>query len=99
MLPAPRGWIPDRMLYPNTAGIERTATPIRFTRTHFFLSHSVASWVIFTIFSNTAITVDIAANDINIKKHVPHNLPLGIWLNTLGRVIYKSDGPASGCTS
>ena len=50
------------------------------------------------MFSNTAITVDNAANDMNTKNAVPHILPPAIWLNMLGSVINKSDGPAPGAT-
>ena len=56
------------------------------------------SIVIAIIFSNTAITVEIEANTINIKNIVPHILPPTILLNTFGKVINKSDGPESGCT-
>ena len=44
-------------------------------------------------FSNTAVTVDIAAKIINKKKSVPHNPPKGIWLNTFGSVSKISPGP------
>ena len=37
-----------------------------------------------------------SANDMNIKNSTPHTLPPGIWLNTFGSVINKSDGPLSG---
>ena len=38
------------------------------------------------MFSNTAITVDSAAKDINRKNRAPQSLPPAIWLNTFGRV-------------
>ena len=54
------------------------------------------SIVIAIIFSYTAITVDNAANAINIKNNTSHITPPGIWLNTLGSVMNNNDGPAPG---
>ena len=50
------------------------------------------------MFSNTAITVDSAAKDINRKNRAPQSLPPAIWLNTFGRVMNTSPGPAPGST-
>ena len=48
------------------------------------------------IFSNTAITVDIAAKNIKRKNSVPKIRLPGILLNTLGSVIKSSSGPLPG---
>lgn len=69
---------------------------IKLTATDFFLLHPAISINIATMFSNTAIIVESAANDIKIKKRVPHTLPPFILLNRLGSVMNKSDGPESG---
>ena len=50
------------------------------------------------IFSNTAITVLRAANDIKTKNNVPQTLPPFMFTNTLGSVTNIRDGPASGET-
>ena len=84
------------MLKPNTAGMESTDIPIRLMIKDFFLFQPNISMLMEIIFSNTAITVESAANDMNIKNSTPHTLPPGIWLNTFGSVINKSDGPLSG---
>ena len=70
--------------------------PTKLTVNAFRRSQPNTSMLMLMIFSNTAITVDNAAKDINTKKSIPHNVPLGIWLNTFGSVINSSDGPASG---
>ena len=49
------------------------------------------------MFSNTAMTVESAAKDMNTKNSVPHTCPPGICSNTLGSVMNTSPGPASGC--
>ena len=64
--------------------------------TAFFTAHPVKSVAKATIFWNTAITVDMAAKDMNRKNSPPQILPPAMWLNTLGRVMKISDGPASG---
>ena len=58
-----------------------------------FLDFFVRSIPHETIFSNTASTVENAANDIKIKKKLPHSLPSGILLKILGKVINMSEGP------
>ena len=59
----------------------------------FFLLSPHKSIVFAIIHSNTASTVDSAANDINTKKRLPHSLPRGILLKMFGRVINNSFGP------
>ena len=48
------------------------------------------------IFSNTAITVESEAKDINKKNKAPHICPPAIKTNTLGKVIKIKLGPLSG---
>ena len=50
------------------------------------------------IFSNTAITVENAANDINKKKKLPQIRPPAMEINTFGSVIKIRLGPLSGFT-
>ena len=85
----------ERRLKPKIAGIESAVIKIKLTATDFFLLHPAISINIATL-SNTAIIVESAANDIKIKKRVPHILPPFILLNRLGSVMNKSDGPESG---
>ena len=49
------------------------------------------------ISSNTPSTVENAAKVINTKNKLPHSLPKGILLKTLGRVTKIKFGPASTC--
>ena len=50
------------------------------------------------MFSNTAITVDIAAKDMKMKNKVPQILPPGIWLKMFGNVTNTRPGPSPGST-
>ena len=59
----------------------------------------VFSRTIASMFSNTASTVDIAANIINRKNSVPHRRPPSIWLNTVAIVVKSRPGPAPGSMS
>ena len=94
--PAPIGWIFFSRLNPNTAGIVSTSIITRFTIRDFFLLQSHSSTDIVIMFSNTAITVERAANDMKMKKNIPHKRLEAIWWKTLGRVMKSSDGPESG---
>ena len=49
-------------------------------------------------FSNTAMTVEKLAADMNKKNSIPHIRPPAMLANTFGRVMKISCGPASGCT-
>ena len=69
--PAPIGWISFSRLNPNTAGIVSTSIITRFTISDFFLLQSHSSTDIVIMFSNTAITVESAANDMKMKKNIP----------------------------
>ena len=77
-VPSPIGVIPESTLNPSTAGRESTDIPIRFIISDFFLFHPNISILIDMIFSNTAMTVDSAANDMNMKNSIPHTLPPGM---------------------
>ncbi len=50
------------------------------------------------IFSKTARTVDMAAKVMKTKNRVPHSRPMGMLLNTLGRVTKIRPGPAPTST-
>ena len=50
------------------------------------------------MFSNTASTVEKAANAKKIKNKLPHNLPRGMWLKIFGKVIKIRLGPLSAST-
>lgn len=77
-VPSPRIWIPDHGPNPRIAGMERTMIRTIFTRTALFRFQPHKSIAKERIFSNTAITVDNAANDINKKNSVPQSLPPAI---------------------
>ena len=92
--PAPIGWIFFSRLNPNTAGIVSTSIITRFTISDFFLLQSHSSTDIVIMFSNTAITVESAANTINRKNSAPHQRPPGMWVKTLAIVSNSRLGPA-----
>ena len=69
---------PDRRLNPKIQGRDANIITIVFTIAVFFLDHPHKSMHEDIMFSNTAITVEKAANAINIKKQLPHILPPGI---------------------
>ena len=82
-----------QILYPSTQGSESAVMSTRFTSPVFFLLHPVSSILQHMMFSKTARTVESAANDINMKKRLPHNLPRCIFANMLGRVMNIRLGP------
>ena len=65
-------------LYPSTQGSESRMMSTRFTVLDFFLLQPVSSATQEIIFSNTARIVENAANDMNMKKRLPHSLPRGM---------------------
>lgn len=69
--PAPRGVIPDHKLKPRAQGTDKRVTAKKLIR-HAFL-RLILNWSILKdmIFSNTAITVETAANIIKRKKKEP----------------------------
>ncbi|CCY82307.1 unknown [Clostridium sp. CAG:149] len=91
--PGPNGATALSTLKPRAQGRERIITTTRFTATAFFTEQPVRSVAKDTIFWNTAITVEPAANAMNTKNRLPQNLPPDILLNTLGRVTKIRDGP------
>ena len=75
VVPSPRICTPDQGPKPSTAGMERTITSTILASTAFLRSHPSSSMEKARMFSNTAITVDKAANAINRKNRAPHSLP------------------------
>jgi len=86
----------ERRLKPKIAGIESAVISTKLTATDFFLLQEHISINIAIMFSNTAMIVERAANDIKMKKSVPQILPPFILLNKFGRVMKRSEGPESG---
>lgn len=82
-----------KRLNPSTQGSERVEIRKKFIAEDFFLLKPVSSIVQQIIFSNTANIVERAAKDINRKKMLPHNLPIGIFANILGSVMKIRLGP------
>ena len=50
------------------------------------------------MFSNTARTVEKAANAMNTKNRLPHRRPSAMWLKIFGSVTKIRFGPLSGAT-
>ena len=98
LVPSPRIWIPDHGPNPRIAGMERMMISTILNTTALLRFHPHRSIAKDRIFSNTAMTVDSAAKDINRKNKAPQSLPPAIWLNTFGSVINTSPGPAPGST-
>lgn len=86
LVPAPNGSNPDKRLKPSIAGKDRRLIPIKLTITDFNLPKLKSSIDMAIIFSNTAITVDVAANDIKMKKIVAQSRPACMLAKTFGRV-------------
>ena len=98
MSPMPGTVKPASTLKPRTHGMLSTASSTPLTR-HAFL-RGVPHWsmVKLMMFSNTAMTVDSAANVMNTKNSTAHSWPNGISLNTLGSVMNTRPGPEPGST-
>ena len=96
VLSGPSGIKPLHRLKPSTQGMDRMVISTMFTSTAFLMVQPVRSVAKEMMFWNTAITVENAAKDINMKNSVPQSLPPTMWLNTLGSVIKIRDGPAWG---
>ena len=79
--------------------MDSSSTAIRFTHTALLRLQPHFSMEKHRMFSNTAMTVVRAAKDMNTKNRAPHSCPMGISLNTLGRVMKIRLGPESGATS
>ena len=80
-------------MYPSTHGSDNKVITIKFIKLDFFLLQCVSSLTHAIIFSNTASTVENAANVINTKNKLPHILPNGILLKIFGSVIKTKLGP------
>ena len=98
VLPAPNGWMPLNTLNPRAHGKDKIRIKIPLIQTAFLRSHPNISMEKLKIFSNTAITVDMAAKDIKMKKRVPQRRPPAIWLKIFGNVTNTSPGPSPGLT-
>ena len=73
--PSPKGWNPDSRLKPRIAGRDSTKINTRFTSRDFFRVQLPSSTVMVMMFSNTAMTVESAAKDMNTKKQQPQMRP------------------------
>ena len=78
VVPSPRIWIPDHGPKPRIAGMERIMIRTILNATALLRFHPHRSIAKDRIFSNTAITVDSAAKDINRKNSAPQSLPPAI---------------------
>ena len=91
---------PDHTFMPSAAGIESRVTAMKLTSTDFLRLHPYLSIGNATMFSNTAITVESAANDMNRKKNDPTTRPATgpIALNTFGSETNARPAPEEGST-
>ena len=97
-VPSPRGWMPERTLKPRAQGRERRNMATQLMAHAFFRVHLKASMQQEMMFSKTARTVDMAAKVMKTKNRVPHSRPMGMLLNTLGKVTNRRLGPAPTST-
>ena len=65
----------------------------RLTKLDFLRVQPVSSMPQQMMFSNTASTVDRAANAMNRKNRLPHRRPIAILAKMLGRVMKMRLGP------
>ena len=91
--PPPSGWKPERRLNPSAHGSERTNTSPQQAAQAFCRVQPWRSIVIARMFSQTARTVENAANVMKTKKSVPQIRPPGIGLKTFGSVLKMRPGP------
>ena len=98
VVPSPSGAKPLNRLKPSAHGSDSAMTNTMFTSTDFFLVQFQRSIPNDTIFSNTAIIVDKAANVMNMKNRIPHTRPPGMALKIFGRVTNTKPGPLPGFT-
>ena len=83
----------DQRLLPSIVGSDKISNKTIFITAIFRRLIWVSSNQKDIMFSNTAITVENAANTINKKNRVPIILPTGIELNMLERVVNKKLAP------
>ena len=93
VLPVPRGAKLLKILNPNTHGRDRMIISTMLKRTARLRVQPQRSIPNETIFSNTAMIVDSAANDMNTKNNAPNSRPAGIALKILGSVTNTNPGP------
>ena len=65
----------------------------RLTQLDFLRSQCISSISQQMMFSNTASTVERAANAMNRKNRLPHSRPMAMLAKMLGRVIKMRLGP------
>ena len=87
-----------KRLKPRAQGRDKMIIAAAFIRTAFLRLQPNISIAKAIIFSKTAITVDIAANDIKTKNKVPQSLPKDIELKIFGSVAKIRPGPCPGFT-
>ena len=98
MSPTPGMTTSESTLNPSAQGSDSSGMTMRFTVTARLRDHPHWSIENLRMPSNTAMTVESAANDMNTKNSVPHTCPPHICSNTLGSVMNTSPGPESGAT-
>ena len=91
-------YVPSSGFMPKMAGSAKTSMPTHVTMELFLRLHPHWSMPNAIRFSNTAITVESAANDMNRKNSVPHSWPSGICSKMLGSVMNASPAPEPGST-
>lgn len=89
---------PDHMLKPRQHGTLKSTMTKKLTLILFARVHPVSSIQKATIFSKTAITVDMAAKLRKTKNAAPNIDPHGIEANTFGKVSNTKLGPEPGFT-
>ena len=93
MLPTPANCTPLQILKPSAHGRLNTNTSAMLISTAFLRDQPCISIANAMMFSNTAMTVEIAAKLINTKNSVPQMRPKCIALKILGSVMKISPGP------
>ena len=96
LLPSPKGLMNFSTLYPRAQGSDRTKTVSPTVSAAFLLEKWNSSISSATRFSNTAITVVIAARVMKRKKRNPQHLPPPISEKMFGRLRKISPGPEPG---
>ena len=96
LVPAPSGVKDVNVLYPRIHGRARIISRNMLMSTALRLVQPWLSIQYEMMFSNTAISVVMAANAMKRKNSVPHILPPSMDENTLGNVMNKRLGPEPG---
>ena len=98
MSPTPGMTTSESTLNPSAQGSDSSGMAMRFTVTARRRDQPHSSMENRRMPSNTAMTVESAAKDMNTKNSVPHTCPPHICSNTLGSVMNTRPGPESGAT-